>query len=146
MKRILAGSAIFITIILLITGAYLRFSALVIKPTAAQNNGAAEIQKSVSTSASVVPAPGIFIIPLGGKEVNRDTTGKRVAYYNIGDKMTVLADNPEVLFLINETISPAKIRGRGLSGRVSKLGKKNYLRFVNNGDEEEKIKARITSR
>ena len=146
MKRILAGSAIFITIILLITGAYLRFSALVIKPTAAQNNGAAEIQKSVSTSASVVPAPGIFIIPPGGKEVDRDTTGKRAEYYNIGDGITILSDNPKALFLVNETISPIKTKKRGFSGKVSKLGEKNYLRFVNNGDKEERIEARITPR
>ena len=91
-------------------------------------------------------APGIFIIPPGGKEVDRDTTGKRAEYYNIGDGITILSDNPKALFLVNETISPIKTKKRGFSGKVSKLGEKNYLRFVNNGDKEERIEARITPR
>jgi len=112
---------------------------LLVLPEKSETNTVDIIKKSSSTS-------GIFIIPPGEKEVNRDTTGRRVTYCNIGDKVAIWANYPKELFLIPETTPPIRIRGRGLSGRVSKLGEKNYLRFVNNGDEEVKIKARITSR
>lgn len=139
MKQFWTGIPVFVTIVLLLTGAYLRFSGLERKTTS-------RTQESASVSSStLVSASGIFIIPPGGKEVNRDMRGQRVAYYNVGDGITISASNPKKLFLINETTSPARIRGRGLSGIVSELGKRNYLRFINNGDKKEKIKTRISS-
>ena len=136
MKRIWTGSAIAIIFFLLIGISYLRFS--IIKYDT-ESKDVVKFQRSALLSTS-----GTFIIPVGEKEVNRNTTGKRVAYYNVGDRITVLSDNPEALYYIDDDESRIKIDPYQTVLRVVSLGNKNYLRFVNHGNSAVKIKVRVT--
>ena len=93
-------------------------------------------------------APGIFIIPPGGKEVSRDTTGKRIAYRNVGDKILIkVLDNaiPEALYFQNIKEKSARIRKRRtVLVVVNLLG--GHVRFKNFGVKTVKAKVTIIPR
>ncbi|MBU1289685.1 hypothetical protein KKG85_00315 [Patescibacteria group bacterium] len=110
---------------------------------AVKSKSVAEIQKSALVSAPV-SASGIFIVPPGGKEVNRDTAGQRVACRNVGDHIIIESNRPEALFILMDT-TRIRIDPVRTVIRIDSLGGKDYLRFQNFGTKTERIKAKIAS-
>lgn len=110
-------------------------------------------QKDIAASTSVpspVPSSGIFIIPPGGKEVNRDTTGKRVAYYNVGDKIIVNVTSypfPEALYYVDAKTDPIRIRIRGVALKAIGSNKAGiHIGFKNFGTKNVELKAKVIPR
>lgn len=95
------------------------------------------------------PTSGIFIIPPDGVLVDRDTTGERVVYHNIGDKIVIDVVGsiiPEATYFVNAGKTPSvKITKRRTILTVIGL-LKNYVRFKNFGTETARVRVIIIPR
>ncbi|MEA2113203.1 MAG: hypothetical protein U9P63_00915 [Patescibacteria group bacterium] len=116
------------------------FIKIILPTPTAETQKFASVSGSVSVSSS---ASGIFIVPPGGKEVSRDTTGHKFFPDSVGEIViiqTIEPKNPKGLFFLNESGSRIRIKPGLTRIRIISIGKKPYVSFANYSNANAKIK------